>query len=92
MLLFRSEQHVDRWCAQWNRPRGGTLTLSQGWRLAQEWYGDRWRPDWRPKTIVEAEAAFARIGLTGEFWAEWLKVSLLQPMSFMYNYVIEGSK
>jgi hypothetical protein len=68
MLLFRSEQHVDRWCAQWNRPRGGTLTLRQGWRLAKEWYEDRLDPDWRPKTVAEAEAAFARIGLTGEFW------------------------
>jgi hypothetical protein len=68
MLLFRSEQHVDRWCKQWNRPRGGTLTLSQGWRLAKEWYADRLSPQWRPKTVAEAEAAFKRIGLTGEFW------------------------
>jgi len=68
MLLFRSEQHVDRWCAQWNRRRGGTLTLNQGWRLAKEWYGDRLSPDWRPKTAVEAQAAFARIGLVGDFW------------------------
>jgi hypothetical protein len=68
MLLFRSEQHVDRWCAQWNRPRGGTLTLSQGWRLAKEWYADRLSPSWRPKTTAVAEATFARIGLVGEFW------------------------
>jgi hypothetical protein len=68
MLLFRSEQHVDRWCTQWNRARGGTLTLSQGWRLAKEWYEDRLSPDWQPKTVAEAEAAFARIGLLGEFW------------------------
>jgi hypothetical protein len=39
-----------------------------GWRLAQEWYADRLRPDWRPKTVAEAEAAFAKIGLRGEFW------------------------
>jgi hypothetical protein len=68
MLLFRSEQHIDRWCGQWKRPRGGTLTLSQGWLLAKEWYADRLNPDWRPKTVLEAEAAFARIGLAGEFW------------------------
>jgi hypothetical protein len=68
MLLFRSEQHVDRWCRQWNRPRGGTLTLDQGWRLATEWYGDRLDPNWRPKTVSEAETAFARIGLVGDFW------------------------
>jgi hypothetical protein len=68
MLLFRSEQHVDRWCRQWNRPRGGTLTLDQGWRLATEWYGDRLDPNWRPKTVSGAETAFARIGLVGDFW------------------------
>jgi hypothetical protein len=68
MLLFRSEEHVDRWCAQWNRPRGGILTLQQGWKLAKEWYGDRLSSNWRPKTVSEAEAVFARIGLLGDFW------------------------
>jgi len=68
MLLFRSEQHVDQWCRQWNRTRGGTLSLQQGWRLAQLWYGDRLSPHWRPKTAVEAEAVFAEVGLVGEFW------------------------
>lgn len=68
MLLFRSEQHVDRWCAQWNRPRGGTLSLLQGWRLAKGWYGDRLSPTWRPKTVGEAQTAFAGIGLVSDFW------------------------
>ena len=68
MLLFRSEQHVDRWCAQWNRSRGGILSLDQGWELATEWYGDRLSPSWRPKTTPEAQAAFGKIGLIGEFW------------------------
>ena len=68
MLLFRSEQHVDRWCRQWNRPRGGTLSLEQGWRLAQLWYGDRLSPDWRPKSVAQAEAVFTEVGLVGEFW------------------------
>src|SRR2546426_421247 len=51
-----------------NRPRGGVLGLQQGCRLAKEWYGDRLSPAWRPKSASEAEAAFARIGLKGEFW------------------------
>jgi hypothetical protein len=68
MLLFRSEQHVDRWCAQWNRPRGGTLSLAQGWKLAQLWYGDRLSPEWRPKTAAQAESVFQQVGLVGEFW------------------------
>lgn len=68
MLLFRSEQHVDRWCAQWNRVRGGALSMIQGWKLARAWYGDRLRSDWGPKTVAETQAAFAAIGLTGDFW------------------------
>ncbi len=68
MLLFRSEQHVEQWCGQWRRSRGGTLSLQQGWKLAQLWYSDRLSPKWRPKTAAEAEAAFAEVGLMGEFW------------------------
>ncbi len=68
MLLFRSEQHIDRWCGQWNRPRGGSLSLEQGWKLAKLWYGDRLKRDWRPKTAAEAESVFRQVGLVGEFW------------------------
>jgi hypothetical protein len=68
MLLFRSEQHVDRWCRQWNRPRGGVLTLAQIWGLATEWYGNRLSPQWRPKTTAEARATFAALGLVSDFW------------------------
>lgn len=68
MLLFRSEQHVDRWCQQWDCPRGGTLSLAQGWKLAQLWYSDRLNPDWQPKSAAEAETVFREVGLVGEFW------------------------
>jgi len=68
MLLFRSEQHVDRWCAQWNRPRGGTLSLAQGWKLAQLWYGDRLNPEWKPYDAEQAQSVFRQVGLVGEFW------------------------
>ena len=68
MLLFRSEEHIDRWCGQWNMPRGATLSLEQGWELAQEWYSRVREVTWRRKTLEEAEATLARIGLTGPFW------------------------
>lgn len=42
--------------------------LTQGWKLAQLWYGDRLQPQWRPKTAVEAESVFREVGLMGEFW------------------------
>jgi hypothetical protein len=70
MLFFRSEEHVDRWCAQWRLSRGAVLTLGQGWRLAQAWFGeDRRIPQWRRRTVDETEALFAELGLTGDFWA-----------------------
>jgi hypothetical protein len=68
MLLFRSEEHVDRWCQQWGRVRGGTMTMQQGWELAKAWYADRLRLDWRRKTPAEAAKALTDIGLEGEFW------------------------
>ena len=69
MLLFRSEEHIDRWCSMWGQPRGGTLSLEQGWNLAQAWYGqDRRELDWRRKTLDEATAVFEAIGMVGPFW------------------------
>ena len=34
MLLFRGEEHIDRWCSVRDLSRGATLTPEQGWRLA----------------------------------------------------------
>ena len=68
MLLFRSEEHVERWRAERGLPEGATLSLEQQWRLAQIWYSDRADPDWRRRTPEEAQEVFAGIGLTGSFW------------------------
>ena len=68
MLLFRSEEHIARWCAFRELPHGGTMTPEQCWRLARGWYADKVKPDWRRKTLEEAEALLADIGLTGPFW------------------------
>ena len=68
MLLFRSEEHVERWLEQTGEPRGGLITLEQLRALAEEWYARKLEPDWRRHTPEEAQAFFERIGLTGEFW------------------------
>jgi hypothetical protein len=68
MLLFRSEELIDHWCAFRELPRGGTMTPEQCWQLAQAWYGDKLSRDWRRKTLDEVEAVFDRVGLTGPFW------------------------
>lgn len=69
MLLFRSEEHIDRWCSFRELPRGGTMSVEQCWQLAREWYADKLSPDWRRKTLEEAEAMLAGIGLTDPFWS-----------------------
>ena len=68
MLLFRSEEHLERWLADGRRPRGETLTLDQQWRLALSWFAGRDRPEWRKRTPEEAAAVFASAGLSGPFW------------------------
>jgi hypothetical protein len=71
MLLFRDEEHVDRWCGARTLPRGATLSPGQGWRLAQAWYGDRLSATWRRFTVEEAEGILAGVGLVGDFWRLW---------------------
>jgi hypothetical protein len=70
MLLFRSEEHVDRWLAAWRMERGGLLTLSQIWGLARAWYAaDRRDPSWRRRTPEEVREVFEGLGLKGAFWS-----------------------
>lgn len=69
MLLFRSEEHIDRWCELWGQKRGGTLSLAQGWKLARAWYGsDRRETTWRRKTAQEAQELFTSLDMVGDFW------------------------
>ncbi len=70
MLLFRSEEHIERWCRAWRMVRGGTMTPDTCWQLAHAWYGpDRRRPEWRRRTQAEAQELFRSLGLTGPFWS-----------------------
>jgi hypothetical protein len=68
MLLFRSEEHVDRWVSAGGGVRGATMSVEQQWRLAQAWYANRLTSDGRRRTAKEAQALFEEIGLTGPFW------------------------
>jgi hypothetical protein len=68
MLLFRSEEHADKWCRATNRPRGALFTPQKMWIVAVEWFQRRLAPDWRRHTPGEAQALFTRAGLTGAFW------------------------
>ena len=68
MLLFRVEEHIDRWCSQWRQARGATLTINQAWRLADAWFRRKMDPDWRRATLEETEALLEQLGLEGPFW------------------------
>jgi hypothetical protein len=68
MLLFRSEEQVDRWCRAWNLPRGAVLSPATCWALALAWYHDRRDPAWRRRSVDEAHELFGQLGLTGDFW------------------------
>ena len=68
MLLFRDEEHVDQWCRTRDLSRGAIITPDQTWRLANGWYKDKVKADWRRHTLEETESLLESIGLTGPFW------------------------
>lgn len=68
MLLFRSEEHLERWRRERDLPRGETMTAAQQWELARIWYSDRMEATWRRRTPDEAQQVFGSIGLAGDFW------------------------
>ncbi len=68
MLLFRAEEHIERWCSVRGIARGAILTPEQAWRLAHAWYKDKVKPEWRRHTLEETETLLAHLGLTGAFW------------------------
>jgi hypothetical protein len=68
MLLFRSEESVNAWCAARRLPRGPLVTLEQQWELAVTWYGNRLTIESRRPAADEMVGIFARLGLVGAFW------------------------
>jgi hypothetical protein len=68
MLLFRSEETVDRWCEARGTPRRPLVSLEQLWRLAVVWYSNRLTLESRRPGPDEMVSVFASIGLTGPFW------------------------
>jgi len=68
MLLFRSEEDIERWCEDEGSERGAVMPVEQLGRLARAWYGNRLDPGWRPRTSNDSQALLESVGLTGEFW------------------------
>jgi hypothetical protein len=68
MLLFRSEEWIDKWCNRNNLERGEVLTINQVWELSQLWYHDRLSMEYHGRTVEQAEEIFKQVGLTLAFW------------------------
>ena len=68
MLLFRSEEEVAIWVERTAEPRGQCVLIASVWQLAQLWYRGRLSAAYRGHSAEQAEAIFAAVGLTGEFW------------------------
>ena len=68
MLLFRSEESIDRWCEAQGVERRPTVSLDQLWQLATTWYENRLTPESRRPSPDEMAGIFSRIGLNGPFW------------------------
>ena len=68
MLFFRSEEHVNRWCAAHDVPRRPLISLEQLWYLSVTWYGNRLTVESRRPGPDEMVQIFAGIGLDDPFW------------------------
>lgn len=68
MLLFEHEDQVAEWSARHRIPRGDVQPVAKVLELAQRWYGEHLRPDWRKKSVAEARALFAELGFVHPVW------------------------
>ena len=68
MLLFRSDEWIDKWCRRKGLEPGEVLTLDQVWKLSMLWYGNRLSPAFHGRTVEQAEEIFKQAGLTSEVW------------------------
>ena len=68
MLLFRSEEWIDKWCNRNNLARGEVLTTNQVWELSKLWYHNRLSMDYHGRSTEQVAGIFRKAGLKSEFW------------------------
>ncbi len=68
MLLFRSEETVEKWCNSNSTPKCPLIGMDQLWHLAMQWYANRITADSRRPAPDEMVEIFSAIGLEGTFW------------------------
>jgi hypothetical protein len=68
MLLFRSEEWIDKWCQRNNLERGEVLTIQQVWELSKPWYENRLALEYRGRSPEQVAEIFKQADLTSKFW------------------------
>jgi hypothetical protein len=68
MLLFQSEEWIEKWCKRNNLERGEVLSVNQVWELSKLWYYNRLSIDYHGRTVEQAEEIFKHAGLMAAFW------------------------
>lgn len=68
MLLFQSEEWVDKWCKRNNLERGEMLLIQQVWELSKLWYGNRMSLEYHGRSMEQVADVFKQAGLTSKFW------------------------
>lgn len=68
MLLFRSEEWIDRWCKRNKLERGKVLSVTQAWELSKLWYHNRLSTDFHGRSIEQVAEVFRQAGLKSTFW------------------------
>jgi hypothetical protein len=68
MLLFRSEENVNRWCKAHDIAPNPLVSLEQLWQLALRWYSNRLTIESRRPDADEMVEIFASVGLDDPFW------------------------
>lgn len=68
MLLFQSEEWVDKWCKRNHLERGEILTIGQVWELSKLWYSNRMSIDFHGRSTEQVAEVFRQAGLKSKFW------------------------
>lgn len=68
MLLFRSEEWVDKWCKRNDLERGEMLNIQQVWELSKLWYGNRMSLEYHGRSMEQVAEVFRQVGLMSKFW------------------------
>ena len=68
MLVFESEEQIDKWSKKHNIPKGDIQPIDRIWNFSKKWYGNHLNPDWTKWTIEEAKEMFREFELSDRIW------------------------